>query len=417
MRMQVVFSESNMKIHALPENDQMLNANMGKIIVLHDGENGATFTPSVSDDGVISWTNDRELENPPPVNIKGDKGDKGDQGERGLQGIQGIQGERGADGAKGEKGDRGEQGVQGIQGIQGVKGDPGKDGTNGKDGADGYTPIKGTDYFTEADKQELAEEAAKLVETTEGLWEKIDGENGIRLRGTGGVATGNCAISAGDDKTASNGTAYKSVASGDHAVVFGYGNTCSGRTTLAQGLYNTVDKNDSAAFGQKNIVSGAQSFAAGMQNEITAMYSNTFGYNNKVTATNGFAAGYKNTASGSGAIAIGNTCESSGESSLAMGYHTKASGDAAVTLGVYTNATGKGEVAMGEYNHSYTSDDPAVQTLFSFGNGTSDTQRSNAFEIKKNGDVYFGGTKFDRDSFATKAYIEELIGVIENGSY
>ena len=36
------------------------------------GENGATFTPSVSSEGVLSWTNDKDLENPDPVNIKGE---------------------------------------------------------------------------------------------------------------------------------------------------------------------------------------------------------------------------------------------------------------------------------------------------------------------------------------------------------
>lgn len=41
------------------------------------GEDGATFIPSVSEDGVISWTNDKELSNPQPVNIKGSKGDDG----------------------------------------------------------------------------------------------------------------------------------------------------------------------------------------------------------------------------------------------------------------------------------------------------------------------------------------------------
>lgn len=41
-------------------------------------ENTAVYTPSVSADGVISWTNDNEKENPEPVNIKGPKGDKGD---------------------------------------------------------------------------------------------------------------------------------------------------------------------------------------------------------------------------------------------------------------------------------------------------------------------------------------------------
>ncbi len=34
-----------------------------------DGEDGATFMPSVSETGVISWTNDKGLENPTPVNL------------------------------------------------------------------------------------------------------------------------------------------------------------------------------------------------------------------------------------------------------------------------------------------------------------------------------------------------------------
>lgn len=43
-----------------------------------DGENGATFTPSVSEDGTLSWSNDKGLDNPESVNIRGEKGDKGD---------------------------------------------------------------------------------------------------------------------------------------------------------------------------------------------------------------------------------------------------------------------------------------------------------------------------------------------------
>lgn len=41
------------------------------------GENGATFYPSVSADGVISWTNNKGLENPKPVNIRGGNGKDG----------------------------------------------------------------------------------------------------------------------------------------------------------------------------------------------------------------------------------------------------------------------------------------------------------------------------------------------------
>ena len=44
---------------------------------------GATFTPSVSADGTLSWTNNKGLVNPEPVNIKGPKGDTGDTGPAG----------------------------------------------------------------------------------------------------------------------------------------------------------------------------------------------------------------------------------------------------------------------------------------------------------------------------------------------
>ena len=53
-------------------------------------ENGATFTPSVSAEGVISWTNDKGLENPDPVNIKGPQGATGPQGPKGDTGDDGT---------------------------------------------------------------------------------------------------------------------------------------------------------------------------------------------------------------------------------------------------------------------------------------------------------------------------------------
>ena len=42
------------------------------------GVDGTTFTPSVSAEGVISWTNDGGKTNPQPVDIKGPQGDPGD---------------------------------------------------------------------------------------------------------------------------------------------------------------------------------------------------------------------------------------------------------------------------------------------------------------------------------------------------
>ena len=42
-----------------------------------------------------------------------------------------------------------------LHGKDGRDGKDGKDGKNGIDGKDGKTPVKGTDYYTEADKVEM----------------------------------------------------------------------------------------------------------------------------------------------------------------------------------------------------------------------------------------------------------------------
>ena len=47
---------------------------------------------------------------------------------------------------KGDKGDTGEQGP---------KGDKGDTGEQGPQGEPGYTPVKGTDYYTESDKEAI----------------------------------------------------------------------------------------------------------------------------------------------------------------------------------------------------------------------------------------------------------------------
>ena len=66
-----------------------------------------------------------------------------------------LKGDPGKDGAPGEKGDPGEKGADGA---------PGKDGAKG---ADGKTPVKGVDYFTAADVNEIAQEAAGKVDSSD----------------------------------------------------------------------------------------------------------------------------------------------------------------------------------------------------------------------------------------------------------
>ena len=87
-----------------PENTEVIVAQVLEQVLAQlpeTGGKGVTFTPKVDAEGNLSWTNDGGLENPAVVNIRG---------------------------------------------------------RDGKDGADGHTPVLGTDYFTEEDKEQMVED-------------------------------------------------------------------------------------------------------------------------------------------------------------------------------------------------------------------------------------------------------------------
>ena len=65
-------------------------------------------------------------------------------------------------------GSDGKDGSNGIDGNNGKDCIDGVDGTDGKDGADGKTPVKGTDYHTEADKGEMVNRVLAALPAWEG---------------------------------------------------------------------------------------------------------------------------------------------------------------------------------------------------------------------------------------------------------
>ena len=101
------------------------------------GKDGVTFTPSMSDDGDLSWTNDGGKANPQTVNLKGPKGDTGARGPAGTDGAKGDTGPEGPRGPQGEQGPQGKTGPQGETGPQGLTGPQGPAGADGAKGADG----------------------------------------------------------------------------------------------------------------------------------------------------------------------------------------------------------------------------------------------------------------------------------------
>ena len=141
------------------------------------------------------------------ASLKGEKGDKGDTGEQGPQGEKGdtgpqgpkgIQGIQGIQGPKGEKGETGPQGPAGADGVSptvstsksgkvttiafvdatgtktvtindGADGEKGETGPQGPAGADGYTPVRGTDYWTAADQEQIVSDVLAALPNAQGV--------------------------------------------------------------------------------------------------------------------------------------------------------------------------------------------------------------------------------------------------------
>ena len=93
----------------------------------------------------------------------------------GKDGADGAKGDTGATGPQGPQGEKGDTGATGPQGPQGEKGDAGATGPTGAAGADGHTPVKGTDYFTEADKTELVAQVKASLTTESWTFTLDDG--------------------------------------------------------------------------------------------------------------------------------------------------------------------------------------------------------------------------------------------------
>lgn len=78
MKMSVTFEDNNASFQMTAFSQyKTMQTGFGELTVVHDGQNGATFMPHISDDGILTWTNDRGLDNPEPVCIKGKDGEDG----------------------------------------------------------------------------------------------------------------------------------------------------------------------------------------------------------------------------------------------------------------------------------------------------------------------------------------------------
>ena len=148
------FMDNDGEIKALPISDlyskfNLMIDNLKKILADYTESkkeeiSGATYTPYVSPEGIITFTNDKNKPNPEPVNIKGPAGT--------IENVTAsVNSNAGVPSVKVTMSGTKENRSFNLE-FQNLKGDK---------------PIKGTDYYTPAEKEQFTTETIKLV-TAEG---------------------------------------------------------------------------------------------------------------------------------------------------------------------------------------------------------------------------------------------------------
>ena len=144
-------------------------------------------------------------------------------------------------------------------------------------------------------------------------------------------------------------------------------------------------------------------------NSANGSYSNAEGEYTTASGGHSHAEGYIANAEGYASHAEGESTKSKGYSSHAEGTQTEANGDYSHSEGHYTRTTNESEHSSGRYNNSVsasTTFGDSGNTLFSVGNGKSNSSRHNAIDIRQNGDIYIADTN---DTSTTNYYEKPMI--------
>ncbi len=236
-------------------------------------------------------------------------------------------------------------------------------------------------------------------------------------------------------------TGFNTEASGDYSAAFNYQTTASGLASFAGGYQNYTNMSYSAILtgesdtiydaggapttegsiivgGYKNYIESGDAFiGGGSQNRIeTTNAAHSFigggadnvisenhnvisgGYMNESSSSySAIGGGYANTASGShSTIAGGFLNEAFGQYSFCGGgTSNEAIGKSSTTLGQELYARSFGETTIGLFSDTianYGDTWDATQRLFTIGNGTSISDRSNSLVMLKNGNTTANGT-------------------------
>lgn len=219
----------------------------------------------------------------------------------------------------------------------------------------------------------------------EGYGSQTGLKSSAHAEGRATAATGEAAHSEGKGTRADGDYSH---AEGDSCEATGPAAHAEGKATTAVAEFSHAEgwmtqANDSGAHaeGSHSVASGVCSHAEGGATEARGAYSHSQGTGTTALGEASFAGGNSSTAAAINSMAMGEESTTLGRASAAIGYHAA--------------ANGYGQFSCGSYNSDtvgWSPIDDVKGALFIVGNGTSETNRSNAFVVNSDGSILINPT-------------------------
>ena len=283
------------------------------------------------------------------------------------------------------------------------------------------------------------------------------------LTGVDVIASGKCAFSSGEGTVvvgdnasgfgtlntvrAQTGTAigYKNIVTGRHGIAFNEGNKVLGYASMGVGDHNTVVSPysfgggaNNKLYGYANFVLGTQNllngdylYGFGIKNTVKGIYHGVFGRGNIVTGAANSITGAQNTVKGSGYNeVVGSSNNVDGIYNSVIGYLNNVTSTRSMVVGAYNTVADIYSLVSGIFNevkakfgsaigsHLIANDHQLVIGSFNeeddlarfiVGSGGSDTNRRNAFVVKKDGRAVLGADPEENMDAVTKQYLDKAL--------
>ena len=232
--------------------------------------------------------------------------------------------------------------------------------------------------------------------------------NYSQVFGTACIASGDYSHAEGNYSEATGAFSHaegsRSKAIGGYSHAEGNKTEAQGDGSHAEGFNNKAIGNVSHAEGSANEARSSSAHVEGSSNKAIGSCSHAEGNGTEAQGNDSHAEGFSSKAIGSEAHAEGSTTEARATASHAEGMGSKAIGMYAHAEGYYSEAQGNGSHAEGnhttateEYQHVQGKFNRQSTHIDIIGNGTSENNRSNAYNLDLNGnaefqsEVYLGG--------------------------